>query len=167
MGKKGSNRLRAEEKQYIVDLLAQGKTQREVAETATKLFRKQITLYQVNYYSRTRREEIVEKSENEVKLALNLEASCLAYRMQKLQNILDKLFKEKPLDVQSILHTLQLADTMMDRAYRRLERKRAVTEDDSEHVVDFLEVKKKLRMTRRSIKEMKEMEKRAGWEWRN
>jgi len=167
MGKKGSNRLRSEEKQYIIDLLAQGKTQREVAETATKLFRKQITLYQVNYYSCTRREEIVEKSENEVKLALNLEISCLAYRLQKLQDLLDRLLKEEPWDGKAICRTLQLADTMMDRAYRRLERKRAVTEDDSEDVVDFLEIKRKLRLTRRSIKEMKEMEKRVGWQWRN
>lgn len=167
MGKIGSNRLRLREKQYIVDLIAQGKTQSEVAKTAAKLFKKKVTLDQVRYYSRTRREEIIEKRGNEVELALNIEISCLAYRLQKLQDLLDELLKEKPPDEKAIRRTLQLADMMMDRAYRRLARRRVMAEDDSEDVIDFLEVKRRLRMTRRSIKEMKEMEKRVGWERRN
>lgn len=167
MGKKGLQRLRQNEKQYIVNLIAQGKSESEIVKTIARQFKKKVTTYQVRYYSRTRREEIIGKRENEIELASNVDISCLAYRLQQLQALLEDLLNSKPLDGPSIRYTLQLADMMMDRAYRRLARRRVMAEDDSEDVIDFLEVKRRLRVTKRSIKEMKAMEKLVGWQWRN
>lgn len=165
MGKRGtSQRLVEAEKEVIVELLAQGKTQREVAQFVSKRFRKQVSVLQIKYYAYGRREEIIDKRSNEIELAQDTSIGNLAYRISKLQDLLDEQLKSDPSNVLNIVRILYAADTMMDRAYRRRDRRR-VQEDESDNVIDFLEVKRRLNSTKKSIREMKKMGKLVGWNW--
>ena len=164
MGKRGSKqRLTAPQKQYIVDLIVQGETESEIATVSTNKFKKQVTIRQVRYYSRSRREEIVDKRQDDISAALEISIANLPYRINKLQKILDLQLSKVSPNLRAIRRTLLLADMMMDRAYRRLTRsKRAEEEEHEGKVLDFLEIKKQLTVTKKSMKEIKRMEKRLG-----
>jgi len=159
-----SNRLTEKEKIRLVTLLGEGYTHAEVVKILSEESKKKITFGQVKHYATSEKwlPKIIEMRKNCYDRSLLIPIAGLDYRMRKYQELYNEEERKKQKNVFLLLQILNAVRIEMSEAQAYLKNKGG---DEEDEVIDFVEIVRRLRVSRKTRKDHKAIAKAAGLEW--